>query len=65
MFADEIVPVSIPAAQGDPIEFTEDEGVRASTSADSLAWLRPAFPRTARSPPATLSRSPTALRLWS
>ncbi|HMS77320.1 acetyl-CoA C-acetyltransferase [Gordonia sp. (in: high G+C Gram-positive bacteria)] len=43
VFADEIVPVSIPQRKGDPIEFTEDEGVRASTSADSLARLRPAF----------------------
>ena len=43
VFADEIVPVSIPQRKGDPIEFTEDEGVRADTSTDSLARLRPAF----------------------
>ncbi|MBD0024144.1 acetyl-CoA C-acyltransferase [Gordonia pseudamarae] len=43
VFADEIVPVSIPQRKGDPVEFTEDEGVRADTSADSLGRLRPAF----------------------
>ncbi|SIS23670.1 acetyl-CoA C-acetyltransferase [Williamsia sterculiae] len=44
-FADEVVPVSIPQRKGDPIEFTADEGVRADTTADSLASLRPAFRR--------------------
>ena len=43
VFADEIVPVSIPQRKGDPIEFTVDEGVRADTSTDSLGRLRPAF----------------------
>ncbi|MDL9938787.1 acetyl-CoA C-acetyltransferase [Gordonia sp. ABSL1-1] len=43
VFADEVVPVSIPQRKGDPIEFTADEGVRADTSADSLGGLRPAF----------------------
>ncbi len=43
LFADEVVPVSIPQRKGDPIEFAEDEGIRADTSADSLAGLRPAF----------------------
>ncbi len=43
VFADEIVPVSIPQRKGDPIEFTVDEGVRADTSPDSLGRLRPAF----------------------
>ena len=45
LFADEVVPVSIPQRKGDPIEFAEDEGIRADTSADSLAGLRPAFRR--------------------
>ncbi|PYE13915.1 acetyl-CoA C-acetyltransferase [Williamsia limnetica] len=43
VFADEVVPVSIPQRKGDPIEFTEDEGIRADTTADSLGRLRPAF----------------------
>ncbi|ORM36335.1 acetyl-CoA C-acetyltransferase [Williamsia sp. 1135] len=43
VFADEVVPVSIPQRKGDPIEFSEDEGIRADTTADSLGRLRPAF----------------------
>src|SRR5690242_7889950 len=43
LFADEITPVSIPQRKGDPLEVTEDEGVRADTTAESLARLRPAF----------------------
>jgi acetyl-CoA C-acetyltransferase len=43
VFTDEVVPVSIPQRKGDPIEFTEDEGVRANTTVESLSGLRPAF----------------------
>lgn len=43
VFADEVVPVKIPQRKGDPVEFTEDEGIRANTTADSLAGLKPAF----------------------
>jgi acetyl-CoA C-acetyltransferase len=43
VFADEVVPVSIPQRKGDPVEVTEDEGIRADTTAESLARLRPAF----------------------
>ncbi|KQR98950.1 acetyl-CoA acetyltransferase [Williamsia sp. Leaf354] len=43
LFADEVVPVSIPQRKGDPIEFAEDEGIRADTTADSLGRLKPAF----------------------
>ncbi|WP_179475135.1 acetyl-CoA C-acetyltransferase [Mycolicibacterium vinylchloridicum] len=43
VFADEVVPVSIPQRKGDPIEFLEDEGIRANTTAESLSGLRPAF----------------------
>ncbi|GAC58621.1 putative acetyl-CoA acetyltransferase [Gordonia hirsuta DSM 44140 = NBRC 16056] len=42
-FDEEIVAVSIPQRKGDPVQFTVDEGVRADTTADSLAGLRPAF----------------------
>ena len=43
VFADEVVPVSIPQRKGDPIEFLEDEGIRANTTAESLSGLKPAF----------------------
>ena len=43
LFADEITPVNIPQRKGDPLEVTEDEGVRADTTTESLARLRPAF----------------------
>jgi acetyl-CoA C-acetyltransferase len=42
-FADEIVPVSIPQRKGDPVLVDTDEGVRAGTTMDSLAGLKPAF----------------------
>jgi acetyl-CoA C-acetyltransferase len=43
VFDDEIVPVAIPQRRGDPVMFTTDEGVRADTTADGLAGLKPAF----------------------
>jgi acetyl-CoA C-acetyltransferase len=43
LFDEEIVPVKIPQRRGDPIEFREDEGIRADTTAESLARLKPAF----------------------
>ena len=43
LFADEVVPVSIPQRRGEPRLFTEDEGIRADTTVESLAGLRPAF----------------------
>jgi len=43
LFDDEIVPVEIPQRKGDPLTFTTDEGVRADTTAELLAKLRPAF----------------------
>lgn len=43
VFAGEVVSVQIPQRKGDPIEFAEDEGIRADTTAASLAGLRPAF----------------------
>ena len=42
-FVDEITPVLIPQRKGDPIPFNTDEQPRASTTAESLAKLRPAF----------------------
>jgi acetyl-CoA C-acetyltransferase len=43
LFEDEIVPVEVPQRRGDPLVVSEDEGVRADTTAQSLAKLRPAF----------------------
>ncbi|MEC3956681.1 acetyl-CoA C-acetyltransferase [Nocardia sp. CDC153] len=43
VFTDEVTPVSIPQRKGDPIQFATDEGIRADTTAESLAKLRPAF----------------------
>jgi acetyl-CoA acetyltransferase family protein len=43
-FADELVPVETPPADGgDPVVVTTDEGPRADTSLEKLARLRPAF----------------------
>ena len=42
-FADEIVPVSIPQRKGEPLLFSEDEGVRPGTTVESLGKLKPAF----------------------
>ncbi len=43
VFVDEVVPVEIPQRRGDPVVVSEDEGVRADTTTESLAKLRPAF----------------------
>jgi acetyl-CoA C-acetyltransferase len=42
-FVDEIIPVSIPQRKGDALIVDTDEGVRASTTMESLASLKPAF----------------------
>ena len=42
-FKDEIVPVEVPQRKGDPIIFDVDEGVRADTTVEKLAKLKPAF----------------------
>ena len=39
-FDDEVVPVSVPQKRGDPIVFSQDEGVRADATAESLGKLR-------------------------
>jgi acetyl-CoA C-acetyltransferase len=40
-FADEVVPVRVPQRKGDPLVVDRDEGVRADTSMETLAKLRP------------------------
>jgi acetyl-CoA C-acetyltransferase len=41
--AEEVVPVELPQLKGDPVVISTDEGIRADTTAQSLARLRPAF----------------------
>jgi acetyl-CoA C-acetyltransferase len=43
LMADEIVPVAIPQRRGEPLIVDTDEGVRADTTPESLAGLKPAF----------------------
>jgi acetyl-CoA C-acetyltransferase len=43
IFAEEIVPVTVPQRRGDDVVLTTDEGVRPATTVDTLAGLRPAF----------------------
>jgi acetyl-CoA C-acetyltransferase len=42
-FSEEIIPIEIARAKGDPVVFDTDEGIRPGTTAESLAGLRPAF----------------------
>jgi acetyl-CoA C-acetyltransferase len=41
LFADELVPVSVPQKKGDPFIFDHDEGYRADATMESLGRLRP------------------------
>ncbi|MDI3419221.1 thiolase family protein [Streptomyces luteolus] len=43
LFADEVVPVPVPARKGDPVPFARDESLRPDTSLDALARLKPSF----------------------
>ncbi|YAL84157.1 acetyl-CoA C-acetyltransferase [Dermacoccaceae bacterium W4C1] len=43
IFEQEVVSVSVPQRKGDPIEVTQDEGIRADTTVETLSKLRPAF----------------------
>ncbi|MBO8195416.1 acetyl-CoA C-acetyltransferase [Streptomyces oryzae] len=43
LFQAEITPVEIPQRKGDPVLFTEDEGIRGDSTAESLGKLKPAF----------------------
>ena len=44
--AEEIVAVTIPQRKGEPVIVSNDEGVRVSTTMESLASLKPAFDKT-------------------
>ncbi|WP_257998223.1 acetyl-CoA C-acetyltransferase [Zhihengliuella halotolerans] len=43
VFDAEIAPVPVPQRKGDPVVVAEDEGIRPTTTAESLGGLRPAF----------------------
>ncbi len=43
LFEEEVVAVSLAQRKGDPVQFRTDEGIRADTTVESLARLRPAF----------------------
>jgi acetyl-CoA C-acetyltransferase len=43
VFEAEITPVPVPQRKGDPVLFSQDEGIRADTTVEGLAKLRPAF----------------------
>jgi len=43
LLTDEIVPVEVPQRRGAPVVLSEDEGVRADTTVETLSRLRPAF----------------------
>lgn len=43
IFDAEIVAVTMPQRKGDPLVLTQDEGIRAQTTVETLAGLRPAF----------------------
>ena len=40
-FADEVVSVAVPGKKGEPLHFARDEGIRAETTMETLAKLRP------------------------
>jgi acetyl-CoA C-acetyltransferase len=42
-FADELLPITIPQKKGHPLVFDRDEAIRADTTKDGLAALKPAF----------------------
>jgi acetyl-CoA C-acetyltransferase len=44
-FDDEVVPVVVPQKKGEPLHFERDEGIRADTTPESLAKLRPLMPQ--------------------
>jgi 3-oxoadipyl-CoA thiolase len=43
LFADEIVPISLPQPKGEPVTMNRDESIRADTSLEKLQKLAPAF----------------------
>lgn len=44
LFADEVIPVSVPQRRGEPVMFDRDEGIRPESSPESLGSLRAIMP---------------------
>lgn len=44
LFADEVIPVSVPQRRGEPVLFDRDEGIRPESSPESLGRLRAIMP---------------------
>lgn len=65
LFEAEITPVEIPQRKGEPVVFSQDEGIRGETTAESLGKLRPAFAKDGTITMAPPRRSPTAPPPWS
>lgn len=65
LFEAEITPVEIPQRKGEPVVFSQDEGIRGETTAESLGKLRPAFAKDGTITIAPPRRSPTAPPPWS
>ncbi len=42
-FSKEVVPVEIPQRKGDPVVVSQDEGIRADTTVEGIAGMRPVF----------------------
>jgi acetyl-CoA C-acetyltransferase len=62
LFDDEVVPVSIPQRKGGPVVVKRDEGIRADTTMQTLARLRPAFSGDGTLTAGSACRSPTVRR---
>jgi acetyl-CoA C-acetyltransferase len=43
LFADEVIPVTVPQRRGEPLTVTADEGIRPNASTAALAQLKPSF----------------------
>jgi acetyl-CoA C-acetyltransferase len=44
LFEEEVVPITVPQRRGEPVVISQDEGVRADSTPESLARLRTIFP---------------------
>jgi acetyl-CoA C-acetyltransferase len=56
IFDDEITPVTVPGRKGEEITISQDEGIRADTTTESLARLKPAFAKDGTITPGSASQ---------
>jgi acetyl-CoA C-acetyltransferase len=64
-FTDEILPMTIPQKKGHAIVIDRDEAIRADTTVDTLAALKPAFKKDGSVTAGNAPASTTAPRHWS